>query len=128
MKYSIFINQKLLQEVAPEINLKDAAILDYVKNLCRSRSKKLCKVQSNDGKIYTWMDYKHLLREMPLLGFKSTAAISYAIKRLEKSGFITTAQDEKTYRKYVTLTDKIDLIQWDAGIDRPEAVYDKEDE
>ncbi|MBT4384129.1 hypothetical protein HOD30_00080 [Candidatus Peregrinibacteria bacterium] len=123
MKFSIFINQKLFQEIAPEIGIKDAAILGYIQGLCESSSKKvLRKVISaeSDGELYTWINYRHLLKEMPMLGYKSTASVSYAITRLEEAGFVIGIQENITNRKFICLTEKVDLLEWNGGVELSE--------
>ena len=112
MKYSIFINQKLLFEVAPDLKLKDAVILDYIKSLCSSPSQKLIRKEF-EGEMYTWINYKHVMREMPILGLTTGGSISQAITRLEEFGFIRTKLEEKPSRKYICLTEKIDLLDWE---------------
>jgi hypothetical protein len=73
VKYSININQLVLAETSLDIG--DAAILDFLTFICNSRNEKVEAERIRDERgSCTWVDYGHLLRDMPLLS--STLSIS----------------------------------------------------
>jgi len=113
MKYHIIINQLVLAKT--KLDLKDAAILDYLRTFCSVDDKKIKQLVITENGIdyrYTWINFNHLIDEMPLLKIKDKAAISRRIKKLEKIGFIKVfrAPDRSCY---VRLTEKIKELDFD---------------
>lgn len=103
MKYTIVINQKALTEIAPDLDLVDCAILDYLYHLCGSPSEAIVKQRvTNDAGTWTWVNYAHLMADMPLLRIKSGGALSRRLQKLEASGFLTSMKG-KGFRLYVRL-------------------------
>lgn len=103
MQYSININQLVLAETT--LDLLDSAILTYMTVICASVNPAIEKSRKNG---YTWINYSHLLREMPLLRIKSTGAITPRINKIKENGFILTQKIGK--RLYVKPTSKIDEL------------------
>ena len=99
MKFAININQKAVSDsgLANKTDLTDWALIDYI--IAWSLNKKAVKL---DG--YTWVNYKHLSEEMPLLGLNTKGAVSNRIKKLKGLGLIDTIQDNDK-RLYVDITD-----------------------
>ncbi len=104
MKFNININQIALANT--RLDIADGAILDYLYYLCSSPSP---KIQQNRIDGYTWVNYRHLMSEMPLLRIKAKGAITPRIQRIEKEGFIRTRKDKRR-RIFVQLTGKIDSL------------------
>lgn len=98
MKYSININQAGIADagLADHTDLSDWAILDYIHDWSRHPQ----SLRMGDA---VWVDYKHMLHEMPLLGLKTKSAITKRLVALEKLGLIACQQDHAG-RKYVQLT------------------------
>ncbi len=111
MKYNININQEKLIEIEPRAKLIDGAILDYLYWLCNSTSEEVEKLRKKDfsGLRYTWVNYEHLLDDMPLLKGRSRASLTPVFQRLEKWGFIKT-MIIKHQMKYVSLLSKMDKL------------------
>lgn len=116
MKYHVSINQEVLSKYH-SLDIKDGAILDYLIAFCSSDDKNIrqltIKERGNDYK-YTWINYNHLIREMPILRIKSKEPIARRIKKIEKVGFI------KTFRApdmslYIRLTPKIKELYFKIG-------------
>ena len=112
MKYNINLNQKALKELSPDIDLAEAVILDYLVMICSSMHEEIEK-QRVEG--YTWIDYKNLLRELPILKGKTAGTITPKMKNLEEYGYIATLdkKDERTghNKKYVKLTAQCDALE-----------------
>ncbi|MDE1767160.1 MAG: hypothetical protein KGI27_12950 [Thaumarchaeota archaeon] len=106
MKYNININQLAIAKENIRLDIIDCAILDYLYVFCSSPSRKIEK-ERKEG--FTWINYSHLIREMPLLRIKSKGAITPRIKKIEESGFIEVLK-EKNNRIYVKLMPKTDLL------------------
>lgn len=116
MKYNININQLAL--ASKKLDLKDCAILDYLKAFCSADDKKIRQMTIKEEGIdynYTWINFKHLIREMPLLGIKYKSSISERMKKIEKTGYIKTflGPDQNFY---VRLTEKIKEIDFTKGV------------
>lgn len=103
MKYNININQLALSELSTDIDVVDAAILDYIINICRSQSEKVGnrRILDKDGTVWTWVDFRSLLDEMPLLRIETKGALSRRIKKIEQNDFITTLK--KRINGHITL-------------------------
>jgi len=112
MKYKISINQKAYKEIAPSLILSDAAVMDFLRDMCVSVSKKLQRIEIN-GDTYTWVSYSYLKEEMPMLHITSIEGIRLIIQKLEKEKLIKTSLDPKLKRKYVALTTKVDLLYFE---------------
>ena len=103
MKYTIYINQKALCKT--DFDLVDGAILDYLYFICNSKNEKI-KKQRIDG--YTWVDYKKILNDIPMMRIKSKGALSRRVKKMEDTGFIKSIERRKNGHKlkYFALTKK----------------------
>lgn len=111
MKYNININQIKILEIAPDIDIKEATILDYLITICNSKNSKIAQKRQWG---FTWINYSKLISDLPLLKIKSKWAISPKIQNLELYWFIkikTINQDV-----FVELTDLVDnlSIEWTA--------------
>ena len=112
MKYSIQINQKAIFENSKELDIIDAAILDYLIHFCSSDDKKVKQMNfTEEGTTYryTWINYSHLIEEMPLLPINTKSAIGERIKKIEKAGYIKAfrAPDNTIY---IRLTENCKLL------------------
>ena len=101
MKYTIYINQKALCKT--DFDLVDAAILDYLNFICNSKNEKIENQRING---YTWVDYKKILNDNPMLRIKSTGALTRRVKKMEDTGFIKSIEKRKNGHKlkYFALT------------------------
>jgi hypothetical protein len=105
VKYSININQLVLAETS--LDIVDAAILDFLTFICNSRNEKVEAERRRDERgSWTWVDYGHLLRDMPLLKITDKSAISRRIQKIEQEGYITTRR-VGNQGLYVLLTAKV---------------------
>jgi hypothetical protein len=116
MKYFIQINQEVLSKYK-SLDVKDAAILDYLRAWCQADDKKVKQLSIKEEGIeyrYTWINFNFLITEIPLLKIKSKSAISERISKIEKTGFIKTfkAPDQNLY---VRLTEKIKELEFKEG-------------
>lgn len=111
MKYNININQEKLIEIEPQAKLIDGAILDYLYWLCNSTSEEVEKLRKKDfsGLRYTWVNYEHLLEDMPLLKGRNKSSLTPVFQRLEEWGFIKT-MILNNQMKYVSLLSKMDKL------------------
>ena len=113
MKYNIYINQIALNELAPDLNVVDAAILDYIITLCNSKSDKVERQRIKEkDQIWTWIDMGSILKDMPLLKMSSKSALTPRFKKLQRSGFIDIKKKRigQNYRAFVKLDARIDLL------------------
>jgi len=78
MKYSININQKAIIDMWLDLDLIDLAIFDYIKDL--SNYSKLVKIEI-EWKTYFWVQYNHLIENMPLLWITNKKVL---LRRLDK--------------------------------------------
>lgn len=111
LKYTITISQfGIVQSGLHEkTDLVDWALIDYLTHWYFAERKKTIFVQEK-GINFVWINYNHLIDEMPLIGIKSKNAVSKRIQKLKKLGLIETfsAPDKSLY---FILTQKcIDII------------------
>lgn len=107
MKYNININQKVLQ--GQKLDIKDAAILDYLIVYCNSKNEKIQEQRYGD---WTWISYKSLMKDMPLLEINSRQSLTPRITKLVNAGYIEKLNRAVGGKKrlFVKLTQKIDLL------------------
>jgi hypothetical protein len=102
MKYTISaVNQLGLyhQGFIGKVDLIDMALLDYISAWSlNSRSLK------RNNKV--WINFAHIINEMPVLKLKTKSAISNRIKKLKELSLIETEQDENDQRLYVAVTSR----------------------
>lgn len=79
MKYNIRINQQAIVKHQLDIDLIDAAILDFFESWVLTGN--IVKLDDN-GITYYWLDYKNLINEMPLLKIKSKDGVYRRIKKM----------------------------------------------
>lgn len=108
MKYNININQLVLSE--SELDITDAAILDYVYFICTSKNEKIesRRIKDETGE-WTWVNYTELLKSMPLLRIKSSGSLSPRIRKIESAGFISSKRigNQKLFIKLNSLIDEL---------------------
>jgi hypothetical protein len=110
MKYNVNINQKALVELAPELDIVDAAIIDYLIVICNSKSAEIAKMRLKyRGHDWTWVDLTHLLADMPLLKINYLPPLTRRLQKIEKSGFIKRYRlnNKKLFIRTTALTDKL---------------------
>jgi DNA-binding MarR family transcriptional regulator len=103
MKKFIVINQYQIVRsgLHKRTDLIDWAIIDYIASWEKSKKKKTVIYKD---KIYTWLNYQHLIKSLPLLGIKTKSAITKRLKKLKKLGLIYVYQ-LKSKEIYVSLTE-----------------------
>lgn len=120
MKYNIIINQLYLSQT--KLTLTDAAILDYIMSFYLSENTDQIEINEGGKQYrYVWINYKHLIENMPLLEIKTKSGITYHIQKIEKEGFIKTriiqSEQDNNRRLYIRLTDKIkNVFFYDGGM------------
>ena len=100
MKYSININQAGIADagLADKTDIVDWAIIDYIFSWqCHPKATKIGAM--------AWINYQHLITEMPLLGLKAKQSVSNRISKLKLLGLIAVEYD-KDKRLYACLSDK----------------------
>ncbi len=101
MQYTISINQKAIIDGWFKIDLIDAAIIDYCRNYFLSPE--IVKyIEGND--VFFWIEYSHLLQEMPLLGITSKDVLGRRLRNLCVQKIfcqrVTKTSGSKTYFKF----------------------------
>ena len=103
MLYSININQLALTKT--QLDLIDGAIMCYLHAISSSNAEDINKNRING---FTWINFKHLISEMPLLKINNKCAISRRMKKIEKEGFINIMkQGNNLYIKLTALFDEL---------------------
>ena len=88
MKFNININQKAtIENFTNQLDLSDMAVYSYCRDIISSPSKSLKRIVVNE-QIYTWINYNHLIREMPLLRLKSKRSLLRRLNTLVKTGLL----------------------------------------
>lgn len=117
MKYNININQRATDEYNKEFGVKlnhtDMTIFDYLFWICTSPSDKVIAERLiYEDKEYTWINYSHLIKEMPIVKDISKSSISRILHKLEKAELIETQMRSKGSgkSKYVRILDKAEKL------------------
>lgn len=95
MKYATTINHAGIASIQMQTktDLVDWCLLDYIANFeSFEKAKKL------NGKV--WINFKHLISEMPMLGLNSKSSVSNRIKKLRVLGLLETSQDLTDQKLY----------------------------
>ena len=114
MKYTIIINQAGIAEagLADKTDVVDWSIIDYIKGWMTNPS----ATKRND---HIWINIKHLIEQMPLLGLKGKGAVSNRIKKLTELGLISKEHDSEK-RLYCRITEYChNAIEFRAGEKKP---------
>ncbi len=107
MKYNLNLNLKALYETTPQIAgyVKEIHVLDYLILICGSQSRNVIKKRiTRHNREYTWVNYTHLIKEVPLLNIKSKGTVTKILDKLTELGYITTYSRVKG-RKYIHLNE-----------------------
>jgi len=107
MKRAIFINQEYFIRNNIDVDLSEAAILDYLINIPYWKN-----VSSfvESGKTFYWVSYDMVLAQLPLLKIKKDT-VYRKIKKMDEMGFIQIHEGNSRMGKtYIFLTDKIKEI------------------
>ncbi len=92
------------------LDIHQAVVLYYLYFTCSSTNSKLEENRlREDGRSWTWVSLKKISEMVPIVGIKSTSAISLRIKTLEDAGFIKT-KEVVGKRLYIALEPKIDTL------------------
>lgn len=131
MKYNININQLALSEISDNMDVVDAAILDYIVFICNSLNEKIHnnRFLDENGELWTWIDLTSLAKAMPLLRIKTRNPISTRIQKIEKNGFINVLKNRVKGRPrlYVKLNKKVDFLFAKMDMDREKSLSSKKD-
>jgi len=111
MKYYILINQVGIVEAGlhTKTDMVDWAIIDYLQQWYFSERKKTI-FNTNDNNHYVWVNYNHLIQEMPMLGIKDKHAISHRLKKLKNLNLIKTFCTKDNTLYFILTPFCIDII------------------
>ncbi len=87
MKYTILIDQRIIAERFPTLDLKDAALLSFLADAFTSPS---LQRMIYAGVAFTWISHTMVQEQMPLLGLNTPDAVQKRMKRLREAGLIIT--------------------------------------
>jgi hypothetical protein len=105
--WTVTINLYALYKYFPNLDIIDAVLLYYLRDICNSRSKSLLR-KSKDGKEFTWVAYKHILEQVPSLRITSKEGIRKRFLKLVKLGlFEYFVEDGKLF---VAPTELLDIL------------------
>lgn len=85
MQFNISINQKAFTEVAPECDIIDAAIFDFIHQFIGSGKSE--RIEDN-GDWY-WVSYQKIIDENPILGIKTKSTIYKRVEKLINANILT---------------------------------------
>lgn len=109
MKYTIVISQQacLLAGLLGKVNYIDLVILEYLRDFVFYAGHKSIYRQ---GKEYIWLNYTHLLKSLPFLGFQSKAALGRHLDKLRQAGLIMTYRAPENSLYYAFTEKMADLL------------------
>ena len=85
MKFNILIDQRVVVENFPDLDLKDAVILNFIKDFSHSS---YAQTKLYKGKVYYWVSYALVIKNLPLLKIKTHDAIYRRFLKLAKANII----------------------------------------
>lgn len=99
MKYNININQKAVIDNGFNLDLVDCAIIDYIAGFANTG--KMLKTYI-EWVEYFWIQYEHLIKEMPLLWIKTREWLRVRLRNLESEGVLDKkiVHGNSTYFKF----------------------------
>jgi len=108
MKYNIRINQYAIINNGFDLDLIDAAILDFFESFVHTG--KMATLYHNN-KSYYWFDYKKIIEEMPMLGIKSKDGVYRRIKSMCEQELLEAHPSNKELNKpFYTFGRKFHLL------------------
>ena len=105
MKYFININQYVLSK--SRLDLVEASILEYLRDICSSTSIKVEKYRENG---YTWVSIPSLIEQMPMLRIRNRGSIRIRLNHLEEDGWIKRMYSRDS-KMLIKLTEKVDKVK-----------------
>lgn len=122
MKYNININQRAIVEMGFDLDLVDAAIIDFIHSWVVQGG--ILKKDFYDNTYY-WLDYKYMAKEMPLLGIKSKDGVYRRLKKICNQGIlIPHPHNQASGKPYFAFGPKFKhLLFKNASDENPNAPY-----
>lgn len=105
MKYFININQWVLAK--HNIDLIEASILEYLRDICSSTSIKVDKYRENG---FTWVSIPTLIEQMPILRLNNRLSVRKRFDHLEKEGWLCRMYSRDS-KMLIKLTEKVDKLK-----------------
>ena len=108
MKYNIIINQYALMQLTPDINIKEAAVLNFAVDFINCNSKKIFRTEI-EGERYTYINYELIKREVPIIDLNNKKVIKRYIDKLIQYGYLRR-KIFKNNMSLFALTEKVDRL------------------
>jgi hypothetical protein len=105
MKYFININQWVLSKT--NLDLIDASILEYLRDICSSEDKNIV-ANRQDG--YTWVSMMSLMKQMPMIKIGTRTGLKNRLDKLEDGGWIKRVYSKES-KMLIKLTSKVDTLK-----------------
>jgi len=120
MKYHILINQAGIVNsgLHTKTDVIDWSLLDYI--FSWQQSPNAARI---DDKV--WINYKHLIAEMPLLGLNEKSGVSKRIKKARELGLLETFQSPDDCRLYAKTTELYYNITQFKGVPKESVTVDE---
>lgn len=116
IKRNIYLNQEVAAEHFPSFVAKDLMLLDWFQNFVLSGE---MKVKVVDGRPYYWVYYPTVLKQMPLLRWKTTDPVYRSFKRMVKAQVLSPHPDNiKDSESYYAFGPRFKLFAW-SGTNKP---------
>jgi hypothetical protein len=110
MQYHVSINQLSITKLFPSLDLKDAAIIDYLHRFMTTKAASKERIVF-EGDDYYWTSHEMLIREMPLLKIENERVMKRRIDGLIEAGVLLRHPNcRELNRTYVAFTEKSEGI------------------
>jgi len=128
MKYGLSLNARNFYKQCKQ-DIYNCLILDYLRDICINQHPNVIdKRLIEDKLIWTWIDYAHLIKEIPYLTrIKSKSSISKIIKDLKDVDYIDIKRGIGN-RVYVRILQKTDSLIFSSKLNSEENIIEKIDE
>lgn len=117
IKRNIYLSQEVAAQHFPGLKIKTLAVLDWYHTFVHTGQ---MKAKLHDGKVYYWVHYPTIIKQMPLLEWKTTDPVYRAIRQLVKFELLVAHPDNvKDSESYYGLGAKFALFVSTEGIQQP---------
>lgn len=90
IKRNIYLSQEVAARHFPGLKMKALAVLDWYHTFVHTGQ---MKAKVHDGRVYYWVHYPTILKQMPLLEWKTTDPVYRAIRKLVEFGLLVAHPD-----------------------------------
>lgn len=110
MQYTVTINQEAFQRVAPELDIIDATIFDFIQKFMATKA---IEKKEEEGEFWYWFSWKKIRDELPMINLTTRQSIYNRIEKLIDSKLLKRCPtNQKNAKCYLGQGEYFDLVTW----------------